>query len=172
MTKKVKKEESDNEFENDIEEEDEDNLDEMSDELNEDEFENELTSQYVTDELVVDDAIIDKDNVDTEYIEDNYNIHPIASKTEYLIGDDRISSNRLTKYEMTRILGERVKQLLMGAKPMIKNYKGLSYEEIAEEELLNNMIPYKIKRPLPNGKFEIWRLDELSKEHLIHLLEN
>ena len=34
---------------------------------------------------------------------------------------NRISSNRLTKYEMVRIIGERTKQLTLGAKPLIKN---------------------------------------------------
>jgi DNA-directed RNA polymerase subunit K/omega len=72
---------------------------------------------------------------------------------------------------MVRILGERTKQLTMGAKPLIKNYKGLNYDKIAEEELKLNMIPFKIRRPLPNGKYELWNLEELSKEHLLYLLE-
>jgi DNA-directed RNA polymerase subunit K/omega len=72
---------------------------------------------------------------------------------------------------MVRILGERTKQLTMGAKPLVKNYQAMSYDKIAEEEFKLNMIPYKIKRPLPNGKFEIWTLDELYKKHLLHLLE-
>jgi DNA-directed RNA polymerase subunit K/omega len=72
---------------------------------------------------------------------------------------------------MVRILGERTKQLTMGAKPLIKNYKGLNYDKIAEEEFKLNMIPFKIRRPLPNGKYELWNLEELSKEHLLYLLE-
>jgi len=39
------------------------------------------------------------------------------------------------------------------------------------EEFKRNMIPYKIKRTLPNGKYEIWTLDELYKEHLLFQLE-
>ena len=72
---------------------------------------------------------------------------------------------------MVRILGERQKQLTMGAKPLIKNFQGLPYDKIAEEELKLNMIPFKIRRPLPNGKYELWTLDELSKTHLLSLLE-
>ena len=85
--------------------------------------------------------------------------------------NNRISYNRLTKYEMVRILGERTKQLTLGAKPLIKNYQSLSYEKIAEEELKLNMIPYKIKRTLPNKKIEIWTLDELKKDHLLSYLD-
>ena len=84
--------------------------------------------------------------------------------------EERISKNRLTKYELTRIISERTKQLTTGAPPLVKNYKTFTYEEIAVEELRLNMIPFKIKRPLPNGKIEIWRLDELMKDHLTHLM--
>ena len=34
--------------------------------------------------------------------------------------------------------------------------------ELAELELKYKMIPLKIKRPLPNGKFEIWKISELD----------
>ena len=109
---------------------------------------------------------------DNEYFEDEDDIEVQPDTTvEYVKTSERISAARLTKYEMVRILGERTKQLTMGAKPLIKNYQGLSYEKIAEEELLLNMIPYKIRRPLPNGKYELWQLEELNKQHLISLLE-
>jgi DNA-directed RNA polymerase subunit K/omega len=110
------------------------------------------------------------DNIENVYddIEFEDKFEPIENnKTDIILDkENRISSNRLTKYEMVRILGERTKQLTMGAKPLVKNYEGLSYEKIAEEELKLNMIPYIIKRPLPNGKFEKWYLDELYKNHL------
>ncbi len=44
-------------------------------------------------------------------------------------------------------------------------------DAIAEEEFKRNMIPFKIKRPLPNGKYEIWTLDELKKDHLLSKFE-
>ena len=53
----------------------------------------------------------------------------------------------------------------------IKNYSSIDgYENIAEQELLNNMIPFKIKRPMPDGTSEIWKISELKKDHLIYLL--
>ena len=54
----------------------------------------------------------------------------------------------------------------MGAKPLVKNYHELSYEEVALEELKHNMTPFKIKRPLPNNQVEIWSIEELDKNHL------
>jgi DNA-directed RNA polymerase subunit K/omega len=115
-----------------------------------------------------DDTIIDKPSDEFDYFE-NIDEKTII-KEEYLEGTNRISVNRLTKYEMIRILGERTKQLTMGAKPLVKNTETLSYDKIAEEELKLNMIPYKIKRRLPNNKCEIWTLDELDKEHLMSLI--
>ena len=120
------------------------------------------------------DCILDKiieDELDDIDNNNNSEIEEINIEDKILKGKDRISSNRLTKYEMVRILGERTKQLTMRAKPLIKNYEGLNYDKIAEEELKLNMIPYKIKRPLPNGKYEFWTLDELFKDHLMNLLE-
>jgi len=110
---------------------------------------------------------VDVDNIEIKkYDYENNNI--ISEKEEIILNkEDRISSNRLSKYEMVRILGERTKQLTMGGKPLVKNYEGLSYEKIAEEELKLNMIPYIIKRTLPNGKIEKWYLDELYKNHLL-----
>ena len=105
-------------------------------------------------------AIDDAINDDDEYFNNVEETElPSEQGTEYISKEDRISSNRLSKYEMVRILGERIKQLTLGAKPLIKNFQTLSYDSIAEEELKRNMIPFKIKRPLPNGKYEIFHLN-------------
>jgi DNA-directed RNA polymerase subunit K/omega len=79
--------------------------------------------------------------------------------------EERITKDRLTRYEMVRIISERTKQLTMGAKPLIKNHSSLTYEQIAIEEIKHNMVPYRIRRPI-NNKYEIWDLDELKKDHL------
>ena len=159
MPKKIKGESDDEEFE--IEEEEEDNED--SEYESEDEDENgELEGDVKDDDNEEDDIFID----DGREIE-------ITSEKEalYVNKENRVSSNRLTKYELVRILGERTNQLTSGAKPLVKNINGLSYDKISEAELLLNMIPFKIKRPLPNGMFEIWALDELYKDHLLSQLE-
>ncbi len=147
----------------------EENLEE-NDEF-EDDYEN---TEELEENDTINDCILEKTiEDDLEDIDNNENseIEEVNVEEKLLKGNNRMSSNRLTKYEMVRILGERTKQLTMGAKPLIKNYEGLNYDKIAEEELKLNMIPYKIKRTLPNGKYEIWTLDELFKDHLITLLE-
>jgi DNA-directed RNA polymerase subunit K/omega len=137
----------------------------------EDEEDEEYVAEPETDNIgcLIEETI----NDDDEYFNNNeaeFNKSLIDNKSEYVSKENRISSNRLTKYEMVRILGERTKQLTMGAKPLIKNHKGLTYDRIAEEELILNMIPFKIKRPLPNNLFEVWSLDELYKDHLLSQL--
>jgi DNA-directed RNA polymerase subunit K/omega len=166
-SKKVsKKEDSDNEYEIDDGEQNEEN-DEVE-ELDEDE---EVDDSDDEEELAEgDEEPEDEDDDDT--IDNNEEVEvSIETSAEFISKENRVSANRLTKYEMVRILGERIKQLNMGAKPLIKNHHGLSYDKIAEEEFKKNMIPFKIKRPLPNGKFEIWTLDELQKDHLLFQLE-
>ena len=69
----------------------------------------------------------------------------------------------LTKYERTRIIGQRCKQLNDGSKPFISlPYDIVDMHIIAELELEQKKIPFIIKRPIPNGGFEYWRLNDLE----------
>ena len=76
--------------------------------------------------------------------------------------NERITKPLLFKYERVRILGDRVKQLSSGAKPMIKNAQHLDPRDIARLELKHNVIPLIIKRTLPNNKIEYWKINELK----------
>jgi len=69
----------------------------------------------------------------------------------------------LTKYEKTKILGMRVKQLNNGAQPYIAtNEKLIDNYVIALIELEQKKIPFIIQRPLPNNNFEYWKLHDLD----------
>jgi DNA-directed RNA polymerase subunit K/omega len=70
----------------------------------------------------------------------------------------------LTKYERTRILGERTKQLNSGASPFVKvDISVIDGYLIALQELEEKVIPFIIKRPLPNGNgVEYWKLSDLE----------
>jgi len=139
-----------------INEEEEDNDDLSSEELN-------IDSDTENKDCEMEKLI--QDDMEFYDEDDSSEINQDTSVT-LLEGKDRITNPRLTRYEMVRILGERTKQLTMGAKPLVKNHHELSYENIAIEELKLNMIPIKIKRPLPNNKMEVWKLNELNKKHL------
>lgn len=69
----------------------------------------------------------------------------------------------LTKYERARILGERAKQLDAGATPLVDVPADIiDGYLIALRELEAKVIPFIIKRPLPNGTCEYWRLADLE----------
>lgn len=69
----------------------------------------------------------------------------------------------ITKYERTRILGERAKQLNSGAKPFVEVAADvLDGYLIALAEFEQKKIPFIIKRPLPNGGCEYWKLRDLE----------
>lgn len=69
----------------------------------------------------------------------------------------------LTKYEKTRVLGQRTKQIECGATPFIKVPEGIiDAHIIAELELQQKRIPVIIRRPLPGGGSEYWNLKDLE----------
>ena len=69
----------------------------------------------------------------------------------------------LSKYEKTRILGQRAKQINSGNEPFVTIDKPvLDGYLLAEEELKQKKIPFIIRRPLPNGGSEYWRVSDLE----------
>lgn len=69
----------------------------------------------------------------------------------------------LSKYELTRILGLRSRQINSGAPPFVNVEENIiDGYVIAERELREKKIPFIIKRPISNGKFEYWRLEDLE----------
>jgi len=69
----------------------------------------------------------------------------------------------LTKFEKARVLGERAKQINDGAKPFVKlTNNAIDGYLIALAELEQKVIPFIIKRPLPNGGCEYWKLKDLE----------
>jgi DNA-directed RNA polymerase I, II, and III subunit RPABC2 len=72
----------------------------------------------------------------------------------------------LSKYEKTKIIGIRVSQLNKGATPYVKlTTKVLDNSLIAEKELLEKRLPFIIRRPIPNGHFEYWNINDLELIH-------
>jgi DNA-directed RNA polymerase I, II, and III subunit RPABC2 len=69
----------------------------------------------------------------------------------------------LTRYEKARALGERTKQINSGAKPFVKvDETIIDGYLIALKELEEKKLPFIIKRPLPNGGCEYWKLSDLE----------
>ncbi len=114
-------------------------------------------------------------------VNDNYilNFHPesvlqnydeILSMTKVVRNSDGIIVDKLhrtipylTKYEKARILGQRAKQINSGAYPFVKVPENvIDGYIIAEMELKQKRIPFIIRRPLPNGGSEYWKIQDLE----------
>jgi DNA-directed RNA polymerase subunit K/omega len=82
-------------------------------------------------------------------------------------GGEKADSNHrtypfLTNYEKTKIIGLRANQISKGSAPFIAVPKHITdVRDIARLELEQKRLPFIIKRPLPNGQFEYWRLADL-----------
>ena len=70
----------------------------------------------------------------------------------------------LTLYEKTKLIGFRANQLAKGARPLIDKQQYphvIDVLEIARLELEQRRLPFILKRPLPDGTYEYWRLNDL-----------
>ena len=69
----------------------------------------------------------------------------------------------ITKYEKAKLLGERAKQINAGAQPtVVVDENTIDGYLIALKEYENKSIPMIIRRPLPSGGCEYWRLTDLE----------
>ncbi|KAJ1836291.1 DNA-directed RNA polymerases I, II, and III subunit RPABC2 [Coemansia sp. RSA 2711] len=82
------------------------------------------------------------------------NIEPTASS-------ERITTPYMTKYERARILGARALQISMNAPVMVELDGESDPYVIALKELRSKKIPFVIRRYLPDGSYEDWRVTEL-----------
>jgi DNA-directed RNA polymerase subunit K/omega len=137
--------------------------DELSDEEDEDEdgemylkkFDREINENYIV-------------NNHPECALQNYDeilaMTTVVRDSNNIIIDDLHRTNPfLTKYERARILGQRAKQIETGASPFVKVPEDVidSYL-IAEMELQQGRIPFIIRRPMPNGGSEYWKIGDLE----------
>ena len=99
-----------------------------------------------------------------DYVED---VIPKLDQKYVVPGGDKIDNNHrtypfLTNFERTKIIGLRANQISRGSTPFIDVPRHITdVRDIARLELEQKRLPYIIKRPLPNGKFEYWRLIDL-----------
>ncbi len=125
--------------------------------------------------------ILDKYHPESNVVsrEEIYELCEVTRNSQNIIIDkNHRTSPILTKYEKTKILGLRAKQINNGAKPLVnlptnlhdvnestiqqlqdKHFDGYL---VALEELKQKKIPVIIRRPLPNGVSEYWPLQELE----------
>ncbi|KAK1349335.1 putative subunit of RNA polymerase [Hamiltosporidium tvaerminnensis] len=95
------------------------------------------------------------ENSELEIIEDK------PTKTSNISPQSRITSPIMTKFERAHVLGVRALQLSMGASPMVDIEFETSPLKIAIKELKVKMIPFIVRRKLPDGSYEDWSIREM-----------
>ena len=87
----------------------------------------------------------------------------IRNKKNVIVDELHKTVPILTKYEKTRILGERTKQINNGSKPFVEVQNDIiDGYLIACKELEEKKMPFIIRRPLPSGGSEYWHLKDLE----------
>ena len=75
---------------------------------------------------------------------------------------ERITPNFMTKYEKARIIGTRALQISRNSPVLVDLGKDDTDPIlIAERELAERKIPFIIRRYLPDGTYEDWKIQEL-----------
>ena len=149
-TKKSIEEEDDDDDDEDEDDEDDDNEKEDYLQKFDKNFRNEFIKQYHPES-------------NTHNYEQVKHLTQITREGERIIDGIHKTLPFLTKYEKTRVLGQRAKQINAGARPMIDVPQNIMDGYIiAKLELEQKKIPFIIKRPLPNGECEYWNLTDLE----------
>jgi DNA-directed RNA polymerase I, II, and III subunit RPABC2 len=144
---------------NDEDEDDEENNDEDDDDEDDEnhlqKFDNELKKKYI--------ASFHPESLSYNNEETESMTHVTRNDAGIIIDPFHKTLPFLTKYEKTRILGIRTKQLNEGAKPYVDvNPTIIDGYIIAQLELEHKKLPFIIRRPIPNGSSELWRLQDLE----------
>jgi DNA-directed RNA polymerase subunit K/omega len=90
--------------------------------------------------------------------------------------EKKYSKPIMTKYEYNQIISQRATMFAHGAIPFVeindKIQGNFDFIKIANKELLEGKLPFIIKRPLPNNKFEYYRINELDLVAVQHMIRD
>tara|TARA_B110001450_G_scaffold248860_1_gene265520 strand:- start:1726 stop:2064 length:339 start_codon:yes stop_codon:yes gene_type:complete len=90
-----------------------------------------------------------------------------VNETYTKLEEKKFSKPIMTKYEFDQVISQRATMIAHGSQPFIKsddyNIKSnFELRSIAIKELLNGKLPFIIKRPLPNNKYDLYRVKDLD----------
>lgn len=139
---------SDNEYDNDDSAGRDSNFD---DEFNEGDLNEEEQNEYE-----------DRQDVEFIQVDGEPTSIPNTNQNQRDSLKERITTRFLTKYEKARIIGARALQISKNA-PVMVDIEAGEWDplKIAEKELIERKIPFIIRRYLPDGSYEDWKVEEL-----------
>jgi len=104
------------------------------------------------------------EDADVINVSENHKFEIVSKNKTY----ERIESKKkdtqpiMSRFEFTKLIGIRAQQLACGMQPCVSFDTGItSTEFIAIQELLQKKMPLIVRRYLPNGLYEDWRVGEL-----------
>lgn len=127
--------------------------------------------QILDDEENPDEEEEDEENFDD--IEDDENVINISENHKFeIVSKDKTyerlqtrkkeTSPLMNRFEVTKLIGIRAQQLACGMQPCVSFDPDITNTEfIAIQELLQKKMPLIVRRYLPNGVYEDWRVNEL-----------
>jgi len=97
-----------------------------------------------------------------DYLEAVMDVLPLGAYPPESLDKHHKSVPYLTLFEKTKLIGFRANQLAQGARPLVDVPAHVTdVIEIARIELDERRMPYILKRGMPDGTFEYWRLTDL-----------
>ena len=109
-------------------------------------------------------SIRDEDQEDEKQDDNNDGLGGIRRGLRKVPDSDRITSRFMTKYERARILGSRALQISKNAPLMVDPGEESDPYKLAEMELDKRKVPFIVRRYLPDGSYEDWKVSELLTE--------
>ena len=85
----------------------------------------------------------------------------VLTEAPTLAEGPRKTTPYMTKFERSRVLGARALQISMNAPVMVELDGETDPLLIAEKELLERVIPFVVRRYLPDNTYEDWKISEL-----------
>ena len=101
---------------------------------------------------------------DEDNKEEEEGLAGIRRGTRKVAEEERITSRFMTKYERARILGSRALQISKNAPLMVDPGEESDPYKLAEMELDKRKVPFIVRRYLPDGSYEDWKVSELLTE--------
>ena len=138
---------------------------EIDDNIESDSDDDQSSNEDSDDESI--EEISEIDNTEIENDEENIIFNQIDPEKELSLNkripdDERISLPYLTKYEKVNLIGTRAKQISDGSDIYVISKNVKTAVDISKLELEYKRQPFKIKRTMPDGRYEIWSLNELE----------
>jgi DNA-directed RNA polymerase I, II, and III subunit RPABC2 len=107
------------------------------------------------------------DDIEEEFtinISENHRFEIVSRDKTYekMFSKKKETSPFMSRFEVTKLIGIRAQQLSCGMDPCVSFDPDIKNTEfIAIQELLQKKMPLIVRRYLPNGVYEDWKVDEL-----------